>query len=98
MSTTRTNPSHTVVIAQRMSIISHKVTEMAKSIQECAANYLLNIAWKARVCGILKSCFPKEKPNGSLLDNTPDTEIWDLNKSLKKLGKFHCISNGRIQA
>lgn len=76
MSTTRTNPSHTVVIAQRMSIISHKVTEMAKSIQEGAANYLLNIAWKARVCGVLQSCFLKEKPNDSLLDNTPDTEIW----------------------
>lgn len=76
MSTTRTNPSHTVVIAQRMSIISHKVSEMAKSIQEGAANYLLNIAWKARVCGILKSCFPKEKPNDSLLDKAPDTENW----------------------
>lgn len=77
MSTTRTNPSHTVVIAQRMSIISHKVTEVAKSIQEGAANYLLYIAWKARDAGILKSCFLKEKPNDSLLDNTPDMKIWE---------------------
>lgn len=76
MSTTRTNPSHTVVIAQRMSIISHKVTKTAESIREGAANYLLNIAWKAGVCGVLQSCFLKEKPNDSLLDNTPDTEIW----------------------
>ena len=83
MSTTRTNLSHTVVTAQRMSIISHKVTEMAKSIQEGTANYLLNIAWKAGVCGILKSCFPKEKAKW-LLHNTPDTEIWDMNKSLLK--------------
>lgn len=59
-----------------MSIISRKVTEMAKLIQEGAANYLLYIAWKARVWGILKTYLPKEKPNDGLLDNMPDTKIW----------------------
>lgn len=59
-----------------MSIFSPKVTEMAKLTWEGTANDLLYVAWKARACGILQSCFPTEKPNESLLDKTPDMEIW----------------------